>query len=186
MADMPHPDIGEVLFSEAEMLNRIAAIGAAVTRDYAGKELTVVAILNGSLLFAADLLRRVNLPLQVDAWSVSSYHGTESSGTIRFRQSQLADLHGRHVLIVDDILDTGLTLKAVRAHVESQGPLSTKLCVMLKKIRATAPATEADYVGFEIPDKFVVGYGLDYNENYRNLPYIGVLTGEAIARGRTA
>lgn len=176
-------DIDRVLYHESTILSRLDEMAHTIAKDYADKELTVVSILNGSFIFMADLLRRVPLPLQIDSWSVSSYHGTKSKGRIEFRQSSIADVTGRHVLILDDILDSGLTLKAIkeRLMVES-GAASIRSCVLLRKKLQTEAATAADYVGFEIPDEFVVGYGLDYNEQYRNLPYIGVLKEEAIRR----
>ena len=170
-------DVEKTLFHEQTILRRIDELAAQITEDYRGKELTVVAVLNGSLIFAADLLRRVLLPLKLDCLSVSSYHGgTESSGTVTFDQRSLPDIAGRHVLIVDDILDSGRTLHAIceRLRAESQ-PLSIRLCVLLQKRIQRAKELQADYVGFEIGDEFVVGYGLDYQERYRNLPFIATL-----------
>jgi hypoxanthine phosphoribosyltransferase len=143
-----------------------------------------VAILNGSFIFMADLLRRIPLPLQVDCWSVSSYFGTTSSGQVNFRQTQLADVRGRHVLILDDILDSGVTLRAIHDRLAAEsGALSLKICVLLRKQIGQARPIDADYVAFDIPNEFVVGYGLDYNEHYRNLPFIGVISEAAIERG---
>ncbi len=132
-------------------------------------------MLNGSLIFMADLLRRIPLPLKLDCLRVASYHGgTRSAGEVVFRQIMLPDVAGRHILILDDILDSGLTLNAIRRKLEEAKPLSVRVCVLLeKKIERSAPI-EAHYVGFEIGDEFVVGYGLDYMERYRNLPCIGV------------
>lgn len=176
-------DIARVLFHESAILSRLDGLAARITEDYRDKELTVVAILNGSFIFMADLLRRVPLPLQLDSWSVSSYHGTKTSGTIQFRQTQIADVRGRHVLLLDDILDSGLTLSAIRERMEKEsGAASVRSCVLLRKMVPRTCPVETDYVGFDIPDEFVVGYGLDYNERYRNLPYIGILTEEAIRR----
>lgn len=174
-------DIRKVLYHESTILSRLDEMAHQITADYRGEDLTAVAILNGSFIFMADLLRRVPLPLQVDCWSVSSYHGTKSSGQVNFRQTQLADVRGRHVLILDDILDSGVTLHAIRERlVAESGAKSIKVCVLLRKhVERTRPI-DADYVGFDIPNEFVVGYGLDYNERYRNLPFIGVLTPEAI------
>jgi hypoxanthine phosphoribosyltransferase len=170
-------DIEKTLFHEQTILSRIDELAAQITEDYRDKELTVVAVLNGSLIFAADLMRRVMLPLKLDCLSVSSYHGgTESSGTVTFDQLSLPDIAGRHVLIVDDILDSGRTLHAIceRLWAESQ-PLSIRLCVLLQKRIQRAKELHADYVGFEIGNEFVIGYGLDYQEKYRNLPFIGTL-----------
>jgi hypoxanthine phosphoribosyltransferase len=170
-------DVENVLFHEGTILVRLDELAAQITRDYSDKELTVVAVLNGSLWFMADLLRRIPLPLRVDCLSVSSYHGgTESSGVVTFDQTSLPDIDGRHVLILDDILDSGRTLHAICAKLLAEAkPLSVRSCVLLAKRKKRAVETEADYVGFEIGDEFVVGYGLDYKERYRNLPFVGVL-----------
>lgn len=176
-------DIQRILYHESTILSRLDELADTLTGDYRGKDLTVIAILNGSFIFMADLLRRVPLPLQVDCWSVSSYHGTKSTGRIAFRQTELADVRGRHVLILDDILDSGITLLNIREHLAANsGTLSLKVCVLLRKKIDRPRLVDADYVGFDIPNEFVVGYGLDYNERYRNLPFIGVLTDEAIRR----
>ncbi len=167
-------DIATILFHEQTILRRLDELAAEITRDYADKELTVVAVLNGSFMFMADLLRRVPLPLRVDCISVSSYHGgTESTGTVTFDQLTLPDIEDRHVLILDDILDSGRTLHAISAklHAESK-PKSLRSCVA---------EAEVAYVGFDIGDEFVVGYGLDYQERYRNLPFVGVLRRELYA-----
>jgi len=176
-------DIARVLYHESTILSRLDEMAHQITEDYADKELTVVSILNGSFIFMADLLRRVPLPLQLDSWSVSSYHGTKSKGQINFRQSTIADVRGRHVLLIDDILDSGLTLQAIKQKmVADSGALTIRSCVLLRKSVQRDCPVEADYIGFDIPNEFVVGYGLDYNEQYRNLPYIGVLKEEAILR----
>lgn len=176
-------DIRKVLYHESTILSRLDELAHQITEDYRSKDLTVIAILNGSFIFMADLLRRVPLPIQVDCWSVSSYHGTQSTGQVNFRQTQRADVRGRHVLILDDILDSGITLAAIQERLAAEsGALTIKSCVLLRKTIADLRPTKAEYVGFDIPDEFVVGYGLDYNEKYRNLPFIGVLTEEAIAR----
>jgi len=176
-------DIDRILYSESAILSRLDEMAEPITRDYAGKAPTVIAILNGSFIFLADLLRRIPLPLQIDGWSVSSYHGTKSTGEIQFRQTQLADVKGRHVLLLDDILDSGLTLHRVQSRLlQDSGAASLRSCVLLRKDVPRACAVDADYVGFDIPNEFVVGYGLDYNEHYRNLPYIGILNQEGIRR----
>lgn len=176
-------DIARVLYQESTILSRLDELANRITEDYRGKELTVIAILNGSFIFMADLLRRIPLPLQVDGWSVSSYHGTMTSGSINFRQTQLADVRGRHVLLLDDILDSGLTIHSIKERLENgAGAASLRVCVLLRKNVERARPVEADYVGFDIPNEFVVGYGLDYNERYRNLPFIGILNEEGIRR----
>jgi hypoxanthine phosphoribosyltransferase len=176
-------DIERVLLEESTILRRLDDLAQKITLDYQGKELTVISLLNGSFVLMADLLRRIPLPLQIDSWSISSYHGTRTSGRVEFRQNHIADVKGRHVLILDDILDSGRTLRAVFDRLEAEsGATSIRSCVLLdKKVHRHTPFV-ADYAGFEIPDEFVVGYGLDYNERYRNLPFIGVLKADAIAR----
>lgn len=176
-------DLARILYSEERILARLDEIAAEITRDYRDRELTVVAILNGSLMFMADLLRRIPLPLKLDCLSVASYHGgIETTGELIFRQVALPDIAGRHLLILDDILDSGLTLSAVREKLQTGGPASVRVCVLLQKKKVQLRTVDADYVGFEIEDEFVVGYGLDYMERYRNLPCIGVLRPELIAR----
>ena len=180
-------DIEKILYHESTILSRLDGLASQITEDYRGKEVTIVAVLNGSFIFMADLLRRIPIHLQVDCLSVSSYHGTTSTGRVNFRKAQFGDLQGRHVLILDDILDTGGTLKAIRALLEKDtGALSIKICVLLRKKIDRPSLVDADYVGFDIPNEFVVGYGLDYNERFRNLPFIGVLSDAAIRRHRLA
>ena len=176
-------DIERILFQEQTILERIDSLAREITAVYQGQEFTVIAVLNGSLIFAADLLRRIPLPLRLDCLSVASYHGgTESSGIVTFDQIALPDVEGRHILIVDDILDSGRTLEAIgnRLRAEAQ-PASIRRCVLLRKMKQRAACIEADFVGFDIDDEFVVGYGLDYAESYRNLPFIGVLRREIFA-----
>jgi len=168
-------DVERIIFREAAILTRLDELARRITAEYAGKELTVLAVLNGSLIFVADLLRRIPLPLKLDCISVSSYQG-ESSGNVVFDQISLPDIHERHVLIVDDILDTGQTLDAIRRKLRAEArPESVKICVLLRKIKTRLAPVEADYAAFDIADEFVVGYGLDYREKYRNLPFVGVL-----------
>lgn len=176
-------DLERILIHEQTIFSRLDTLAAQVTEDYRGKELTVVAVLNGSFMFMADLLRRIPLPLKIDCLSVSSYHGgTESSGTVTFHQDALPDIDGRHVLVIDDILDSGRTLAAICDKLRAEcRPLSVKSCVLLSKRKERAVPIEAEYFGFEIGDEFVVGYGLDYAEHYRNLAYVGVLRREVVA-----
>jgi hypoxanthine phosphoribosyltransferase len=176
-------DLERVLFDEATILARLDQIAAQIVADYSQRELTVIAVLNGSLIFMADLLRRIPLPLKLDCLSVASYHGgTKATGEVVFRQVSLPDVQGRHILILDDILDSGLTLSAISRKLEEAKPLSIRVCVLLEKRIERAAPIKADYVGFEIGNEFVVGYGLDYMERYRNLPCIGVLRHDLIAR----
>ena len=175
-------DLEKILFHEQTILSRLDVLAQEITAEYRDKELTVIAVLNGSIIFAADLLRRIPLALKLDCVSVASYHGgTASTGQVTFDQISVPDVSGRHVLIVDDILDSGRTLFAIREKLFAEArPLSAKVCVLLRKIKERAKPAEADFVGFDIADEFVVGYGLDYQENYRNLPLIGVLRAELV------
>jgi hypoxanthine phosphoribosyltransferase len=172
-------DLERILFDEPTILRRLDEIAAQIAKDYANKELTVIAVLNGSLVFMADLMRRIQLPLRLDCLSVASYRGkAQTSGEVIFKQIALPDVQDRHILILDDILDSGHTLAAIREKLETARPRSIKICVLLSKKKQRARAVDADYLGFEIEDEFVVGYGLDYDERYRNLPCIGVLRKE--------
>jgi hypoxanthine phosphoribosyltransferase len=174
-------DLERVLFEEATILRRLDEMAAQISEDYRDRELTVIATLSGSLMFMADLLRRIPLPLKLDCLSVASYHGkTETSGEVIFKQAA-PDVTDRHVLILDDILDSGRTLVAVRQKLQMANPRSIRVCVLLRKKKLREQPANADYVGFEIEDEFVVGYGLDFMERYRNLPCIGALRKELIA-----
>ncbi len=174
-------DLERILFDEPTILRRLDQIAAQISKDYSRKELTVIAVLNGSLVFMADLMRRIQLPLRLDCLSVASYHGkAQTSGEVIFKQIALPDVQDRHILILDDILDSGNTLVAIREKLETARPRTIKVCVLLSKKKPRARKVDADYLGFEIEDEFVVGYGLDYDERYRNLPYIGVLRRELI------
>lgn len=157
-------------------------MGEAITNDCEGGPLSVITVLQGGILFMADLIREINLPLQLDSISVASYHGaTTSSGEVTFHQTRMPEVKGRDVLILDDILDTGRTLAAIRRKLENEcSPNSVRSAVLLSKRVERAVEVEADYVGFEVGDEFVVGYGLDYRGEYRNLPMIGVLKPEFI------
>ena len=177
-------DLRRVLFHESTILSRLDELAHELTQDFRGRDLTVIAVLNGSFMFMGDLLRRIPLPLRVACLSVASYHGgTKTSGTVVFDQLTMPDIAGRHVLILDDILDSGLTLHAILGRLSEAGALSLSICVLLRKHRQREKPVEADYVGFDIGDEFVVGYGLDFLERYRNLPCIGVLGEEAIRAG---
>ena len=174
-------DIERVLFDGPAIHKRLDEMAAQVTADYPDGDLTVIAILTGSLMFMSDLLRRIPLPLKLDCLRVASYHGkTQTSGDVIFKQFAVPDVAGQDVLILDDILDTGYTLAWVRKKLETAKPHSIRLCVLLSKRKQRACEVDADYIGFEIEDEFVVGYGLDYMERYRNLPYIGILRKELL------
>jgi hypoxanthine phosphoribosyltransferase len=176
-------DIERVLFDGPAIHNRLDELAEQITADYSDRELTVIAILTGSLMFTSDLLRRIPLPLKLDCLSVVSYHGkTQPSGEVIFKQFADPDVGGRDILILDDILDTGHTLAAVRKRLETAKPRSIRVCVLLSKRKQRARDVDADYIGFAIDDEFVVGYGLDFMERYRNLPYVGVLRKELLER----
>ena len=181
-------DVERILFHEQTILSRLDELAREITEFYAGEELTVIAVLNGSLIFAADLLRRIPVPLKLDCLSVSSYHGgTESSGVVTFDQISMPDVKDRHVLVIDDILDSGRTLHAICTRLrEELQPKSVRVCVLLSKRCARAHELEVDFVGFEIENEFVIGYGLDFAEHYRNLPFVGVLKREVFAQSLLA
>ena len=173
-------DIDHILVSEDALKAKVNELGAQISRDYAGKDLLLVSILKGSVVFMADLMRAVRIPCAIDFMVVSSYGGanTSSTGLVKIIKDLDADLTGRDVLIVEDILDTGITLKSVVEHLAAMEPASLKICTLMDKPERRQADVQADYVGFTIPNQFVVGYGLDYNEQYRNLPFVGVLKPE--------
>jgi hypoxanthine phosphoribosyltransferase len=173
-----------VLITEAQIARRVRELTAALEEAYRGRELVVVALLTGTVMFLADLIRHLSLPLRLDFIGVSSYGAGTESGDLVFTKELRLDVRGRDVLVVDDILDTGRTLKRVSAKLRALGPRRLRACVLLDKKARRVEKVEADYVGFEIPDFFVVGYGLDFAERYRNLPFIGVLKPE-MYRGET-
>src|SRR6266481_8656714 len=175
-------DLDEILLTEEKIQHRLDELAREIQRDYAERDLTLVGILTGSVLFIADLLRRMPMQLRLDYIGVSSYHGeTRSTGELLVTKALRLDVRGRDVLVVDDILDTGLTLVKIREMVQKLEPRSLKFCTLLEKDIPHRENFQPDYVAFHIPNKFVVGYGLDYQERYRNLPYVGTLRAEAIA-----
>jgi hypoxanthine phosphoribosyltransferase len=176
-----HADVAEVLLSEDQIRAKVAELGQRITADYAGSEVTLVSVLKGSLPFMADLMRQIDLPLRIDLMEVSSYGGTaiESSGLVRILKDLSAPIDDRHVLLVEDIIDTGLTLNYLLRYLKGKNPRSIKVCSLLDKPARRLVEIPIDYLGFEIPDAFVVGYGLDYGEVYRNLRFVGVLRPEA-------
>ena len=173
-------DIGEVLLTEAEIAAKTAELGRRISQDYAGRNLTLVSVLKGSLPFMADLMRQISLPLRIDLMEVSSYGGTatELSGLVRIIKDLSASIADEDVLLVEDIIDTGLTLNYLVRYLRGKSPASLKICTLLDKPARRLVDIPVDYVGFEIPDQFVVGYGLDYSERYRNLRFVGVLRPE--------
>lgn len=172
-------DIGRVLLSEAEIVAKVKELGDKLTEEYRGKELLVVGILKGSNVFMSDLIRQINIPLKIDFMMVSSYgNATESTGVVKIIKDIEQSISGKHLLIVEDIIDSGLTLKYLTEMLETRKPASIKLCTLLDKPARRKENVDVDYVGFEMPDEFLIGYGIDYAEYYRNLPYIGVLKPE--------
>ena len=171
-----HQDIEKILFSEEQLRERVRQLGAQITEDYAGEELVLVCILRGSYIFMADLSRAIDLPISADFIALSSYgKGTSSSGQVELRKDLSDPVEGKHLLIVEDILDSGNTLYYLTNLLKTRHPASVRICTLLNKPERREKDIQPDYVGFTIPDAFVVGYGLDYAEKYRNLPYVGIL-----------
>ena len=169
-------DLKEVLIPADRLQARVTELAAEIDADYAGKDLLLVGVLKGALMVMADLARVMHLPVHMDWMAVSSYgSGTRSSGVVRILKDLDADISGRHVLVVEDIVDSGLTLSWLVGNLRSRGPASVEVCVMLRKPAATRMDVDVAYTGFDIADEFVVGYGLDYAERYRNLPFVGTL-----------
>ena len=172
-----HPDIEKVLFTQEDIDGIVSRLGEQITRDYAGKDLVLIAVLRGAVVFMGDLMRKIELPTNIDFMAVSSYgDGVKSSGIVRIIKDLDIDIRGRDVLIVEDILDSGLTLKYLMKNLESRKPASLEVAAFLwKDVEDRTSAVTPKYVGTHCPDAFVVGYGLDYAERYRNLPYLGIL-----------
>ena len=169
-------DIQEVLFSEEQLKNRVQEIARQITADYQGKEIMLISVLRGSFVFMADLCRAIDLPCTLDFMAVSSYgRGTKSSGQVQITKDLSEDITDRHIIVVEDILDSGNTLSYLLKILENRHPASIRLCTLLDKPDRRVKPVQVHYSGFTIPDAFVVGYGLDYAEKYRNLPYIGIL-----------
>ncbi len=174
-----HPDVEKILLDETRIKERVLQLGQQITRDYQGQNILTVGILKGAMIFLADLVRNIEVPTFFDFMAVSSYStGTVSSGAFRILKDLDRSIEGRHVIIVEDIVDTGLTLQYLVENMKARGPASLKICTLLDKPSRRKVEVSVDYNGFSIPDEFVVGYGLDYNECYRNLPYIAVLKPE--------
>ena len=173
---MMHADVEEILLSGEEVQARVAELGAQLAADYEGREPVLVSVLKGSIIFLADLVRAMPIPLAIDLMEVSSYGAsTESSGQVRILKDLSTSIEGREVIVVEDIIDTGLTLNYLLRYLHDKGPASIRICCLLDKPARRLAPIEIDYRGFTIADRFVIGYGLDYGERYRNLPYIGVL-----------
>ena len=177
-------DIDHILVTEEQLKAKVHELGAQITRDYAGRDLLLVSILKGSVVFMADLMRAIQMPCGIDFMVVSSYGGanTTSTGLVKIVKDLDQDLSGKDLLIVEDILDTGITLSHLVPMLKLRNPASVRLCTILSKPSRRKADIEPDYLGFEVPDEFVVGYGLYYDENYRNLPYVGVLKPEVYSK----
>src|SRR4051794_21392169 len=172
----PDESIGEILVQPDELEHRVRELGAEISRDYDGRDLLLIGVLKGAVFFLADLMRHIEIPCEVDFMAVSSYgSSTDTSGVVRILKDLDAPLEGRDVLIVEDIVDSGLTLQYLMRTLQTRGPASLEVCALLTKPERRLVETPARYVGFEIPDKFAIGYGLDYAERYRNLPYVATL-----------
>ncbi len=172
-------ELEKILVDEDSLQLKIRELGKAITKDYEGKDLLVVCVLKGAVMFVSDLIKRIDLPLEIDFMAVSSYgDSTVSSGVVKIIKDLDKQICGKHILIVEDIIDSGLTLSYLIENLKSRNPESVNICTLLDKPENRKAHIEIDYTGFVIPDEFVVGYGLDYAEKYRNLPYIGILKRE--------
>jgi hypoxanthine phosphoribosyltransferase len=171
--------LGEILVQPDDLQRRVSELGADITRDYDGQDLLLICVLKGAVFFLSDLMRRIDLPCEVDFMAVASYgDATESSGVVRILKDLDAPIEGRHVLIVEDIVDSGLTLEYLLRNLQGRGPASLEVCALLTKPSRRKTQIQAKYVGFEIPNRFVIGYGLDHAERHRNLPYVAALDTE--------
>ena len=178
-----HNDIETILYSEEHLRETVRSVAKQINEDYSGKQLVAICILKGSLMFFSDLIRNLDCDVELEFLSASSYgSSTVSSGTVKLGQPIRTDIKGKHVLVVEDILDTGRTLSYIKAHLESLSPLSVKICTLFDKPARRCCDIQADYKGETTEDLFIVGYGLDYNEKYRNLPYVGVLRQEIYSK----
>ena len=175
-----HNDIQKILLTEEQIQEKVKELGKILTEEYADKNPIIVGVLKGVAIFYADMIREIKVPCQMDFMWISSYSGTHSTGNMMVRQDLSNDIKDRHVLILEDIFDTGNSLDFTVKHLMSRNPASLKICTLLDKPERRNPRVtlQADYTGFTIPNEFVVGYGLDYNEHYRNLPYVGILKPE--------
>jgi len=179
--------IGDILVQPDALRRRVEELGAQITFDYAGKDLLLVGVLKGAIFFLADVMRHIEVPCDLDFMAVSSYgSATDSSGVVRIIKDLDSPLEGRDVLIVEDIVDSGLTLQYLLRNLGARNPASLEVCALLTKPARRKVELNARYVGFEIPDRFVIGYGLDYEEKYRNLPYVAAMSDEAVAAAMAA
>jgi hypoxanthine phosphoribosyltransferase len=173
---MRGPDIGEILVQPDDLRRKVADLGLEISRDYEGRDLLLVGVLKGAIFFLSDLMREISIPCEVDFMAVASYgSATDSSGVVRILKDLDAPIEGRDVLIVEDIVDSGLTLQYLLRNLRARGPASVEVCALLTKPERRKIEFEARYVGFEIPNRFAIGYGLDHDERYRNLPFVAAL-----------
>jgi len=176
--------VGEILIEEPALQSRIVELGREISRDYAGRDLLLVGVLKGAVFFMADLMRHITVPCEVDFMAISSYGAsTDSSGIVRILKDLDLSIEGRDVLVVEDIIDSGLTLSYLRRTLEARAPRSLEICTLLTKPERREVDVPVRYIGFEIPNRFVIGYGLDFAERYRNLPYVGVLRDDLMPEG---
>ena len=177
-------DVSEILIDEEALHRRIAELGEEVSADYAGRDLLLIGVLKGAVFFMADLMRRLTVPCEIDFMAISSYGGqTDSSGVVRILKDLDMNIKDRHVLVVEDIIDSGLTLSYLMRNLRSREPATLEICALMTKPSRREIDVPVRYVGFEIPNRFVIGYGLDFGERYRNLPYVGVLNPELVSEG---
>jgi hypoxanthine phosphoribosyltransferase len=176
--------VGEILIEEDALQERVAALGEELSADYAGRDLLLIGVLKGAVFFMADLMRHITVPCEVDFMAISSYGAsTDSSGVVRILKDLDINIEGRDVLVVEDIIDSGLTLSYLMRNLEARDPASLEICALLTKPDRREMDVPVRYIGFEIPDRFVIGYGLDFAERYRNLPYVAVLSDQLIPEG---
>ena len=176
--------VGEILISEDELQARIRELGRELSEEYAGRELLLVGVLKGAVFFLSDLMRTLTVPCEIDFMAISSYGAsTDSSGVVSILKDLDINIEGRHVLVVEDIVDSGLTLSYLMRNLESRGPATLEVCALLTKPARREIDVQVRYVGFEIPNRFVIGYGLDFAERYRNLPYVGILHPDLLPEG---
>ncbi|HDQ14940.1 MAG TPA: hypoxanthine phosphoribosyltransferase [Sediminispirochaeta sp.] len=181
---MLEKDVKDILFDEPALARRVAELGRRIEEDYRGRELLVIGVLKGANVFLGDLIRQIGLDLEVDFIAASSYgNATESSGVVRILKDLDYPIEGRHVLLIEDLIDTGLTLQYLAENFRSRGPASLKICTLLDKPERRKVDITVDYKGFDIPDEFIVGYGIDYSQKYRNLPYIATLKPSVYSQG---
>ena len=177
-------DVGEILIDEERLRTRVVELGEEISADYVGRDLLLIGVLKGAVFFMADLMRTLAIPCEIDFMAISSYGAqTDSSGVVRILKDLDINIEGRHVLVVEDIIDSGLTLSYLIRNLESREPASLEVCSLLTKPERREIEVDVRYVGFEIPNRFVIGYGLDFAERYRNLPYVGVLHEELLPEG---